>query len=252
MAKSWGSTKGSVSSDKLDYLSFKPGKNVVRIVSNVLPRYVYWIKNADDKVAAFDCIRFNRNTEKFVSGVKDPINTIGLFEKELDAKTGAKVPLKPKKNYVCWVIDRADGKLKIMEVKATILKGIQSAMGQLEIDDPMSIDFTIEKTGKGFDTEYKVLEIAASKFLSKVGTEGTEEYKLHQSDLDILGDMETDEDGEVSFSKVPNLDEQFPIPSYDEQLESIQAFLEGKKDEDSPKNETQDNNASEAANDLDN
>ena len=41
MAKAWGATKGSVTSDKLDYLSFKAGKNVVRIVSAVLPRYVY-------------------------------------------------------------------------------------------------------------------------------------------------------------------------------------------------------------------
>lgn len=253
MAKAWGAVKGSTSNDKLDYMSFKAGKNVVRIVSGVLPRYVYWLKNADGKVAAFDCLRFNRDTEKFISGAKDPIQTLKFMEKDLDPKTQKPVPLKPKKNYVCWVIDRADNKLKVMEVKATILKGIQSTMGQLEIDDPMSIDFVIEKTGKGFDTEYKVHEIAASKFLSKVTKEGSDEYEQHQKDLEILGEREEDEEGEVSFSKVPELNTQFPIASYEEQLEAIKAFMEGKKDDDSEDegDDASDKNAQEAANDLD-
>lgn len=257
MAKSWGTTKGSVTSDKVDYLSFKAGKNVVRIVSPVLPRYVYWLKNPDGKPAAFDCLRFNRETERFVSGAKDPISVLGLKDPNPDAKTGKEVPLKPKKNYVCWVIDRADGKLKIMEVKATILKGIQSTLGQLEIDDPMSIDFVIEKTGSGFDTEYKVQEIAASKFLAKVGTEGTDEWKLHQKDLELLGDMSEDPDtGDVEFEKVPNLDEQFPLASYDEQLEAMRGFLEGKKEDESDekndaKTQAKQEAASEAASDLD-
>ena len=256
MAKSWGSTKGSVTSDKVDYLSFKAGKNVVRIVSPVLPRYVYWLKNPDGKPAAFDCLRFNRETERFMSGAKDPVSVLGLMDPNLDQKTQKEVPLKPKKNYVCWVIDRADGKLKIMEVKATILKGIQSTLGQLEIDNPMSIDFVIEKTGSGFDTEYKVQEIAASKFLAKVGVEGSAEWNLHQKDLDLLGEMSEDpETGDVEFEKVPSLDEQFPIPTYDEQLDSMRGFLEGKKEEgdekSDAKSEAKAGAAAEAASDLD-
>lgn len=255
MAKSWGSTKGTTSSDKLDYMSFKAGKNVVRIVSPVLPRYVYWLKSQDGtKVAPFDCLRFNRETERFVSGAKDPITTLGLKEPKPNDK-GEIVSLKPKKNYVCWVIDRADGKLKIMDVKATILKGIQSTMSQLEIDDPMSIDFVIERTGTNFDTTYKVQEIAASKFLAKVFTEGTEEFKQHEKDLELLGELSEDpETGDKEFEKVPNLDEQFPIPTYQEQLDSMTDFLEGKKDEDAGTDEKQaarNQNSKEAANDLD-
>lgn len=255
MAKSWGSTKGTTSSDKVEYMSFKSGKNVVRIVSPVLPRYVYWLKNPDGKPAAFDCLRFNRETERFMSGAKDPITTLGLKEEKPNDK-GEVTALKPKKNYVCWVIDRADNKLKIMEVKATILKGIQSTMGQLEIDDPMSIDFVIERSGTGFNTEYKVQEIAASKFQAKVAVEGSDEWKLHQKDLEILGELSEDpETGDVEFEKVPSLDAQFPIPSYDEQLESIRSFLEGKKDEEGDqkdeKSEAKQEAAKEAASDLD-
>lgn len=253
MAKAWGATKGSVTSDKLDYLSFKAGKNIVRIVSPVLPRYVYWLKNPDGKPAAFDCLRFNRETEKFLAGAKDPVKTLGLKEPKPDDK-GNIVDLKPKKNYVCWVIDRADGKLKIMEVKATILKGIQSTMSQLEIDDPMSIDFVIEKTGSGFDTEYKVQEIAASKFQAKVATEGTDEWKLHQKDKDLIGDLVEDpETGEAYFDKVPDLDKAFTLQTYEEQLEAMESFLNGKKDENEEANgANEDQSAKEAANDLDN
>lgn len=253
MAKSWGSTKGSQSSDKLDYLSFKAGKNVVRIVSPVLPRYVYWITNVDNKVAAFDCLRFNRSTERFTSGAKDPVHDLGYKEKEPNAKTGKIDALKPKKNYVCWVIDRADNKLKIMEVKATILKGIQSVMGELELEDPTGIDFVIEKSGVGFSTEYKVSEISAMKFKNAVETEGSKEFIQYQKDAELIGEAYQDpESEEIGYAKVPDLDETFPLPSYDEQLENIRSFAEGKKEDKEDENDAEQNgNAKEAANDLD-
>ena len=60
---------------------------------------------------------------------------------------------------------------------------------------------------------------------------------------------------DVEFEKVPSLDAQFPIPSYDEQLESIRSFLEGKKDEEGDqkdeKSEAKQEAAKEAASDLD-
>lgn len=254
MAKSWGTTKGSTSSDKLDYLSFKSGKNNVRIVSPVLPRYVYWITNVDNKVAAFDCLRFNRATERFTSGAKDPVHDLGYKEKEENPKTKKIDPLKPKKNYVCWVIDRADGKLKIMEVKATILKGIQSVMSELNLDDPTTIDFTIEKSGTGFSTEYKVSEIAAMKFQTAVNTAGSKEAQQYEKDADLIGehfeDPETEESG---YAKVPDLDETFPLPTYDEQIENIRSFAEGKKEDtaEDDKESKADDQATEAASDLD-
>lgn len=251
MAKSWGSTKGSTSSDKLDYLKFPVGKTQFRIVSDVLPRYVYWITNNDGKPAAFDCLRFNRQSERFLSGAKDPVHDLGYKEKEENPKTKKIDPLKPKKNYVCWVIDRSDNKLKIMEVKATILKGIQSTMSQLDLNSPMDIDFTIEKTGKGFDTEYKVLEIAAMQFQTKVAVEGSKEANQYVKDLELLGERFEDEDGNASFSKVPDLDEQFPIPTYEEQKEAVQSFQLGKQEDESGDEGKADENQKEATNDLD-
>lgn len=251
MSKSWGSTKGTTSSDKLDYLKFKNGKQSVRIVSGVEPSYAYWIKNKDDKVAPFPCIRFDRDNERWIQGHKDPVQDMGFKEPKPDPKTGKPIPLKCKKNYTCWVIDRADNKLKIMTVKDGILKGIQSIMSQLELEDPSDIDITISRTGTTWnDTEYTVEAITAMKFQQNVGKEGTAEFKLHASDVEILG--ETLPDG--GFEKVKPLREVFPVPTYDEQKQAIESFLEGKKEETEDKDgegAKDPANDREAASDLD-
>lgn len=258
MAKSWGETTGG-SNDKIEFLKFNNGITNVRIVSGVLPRYVYWLLNKDNQAAPFECLRFNRNKESFVRGKADPVHDMGFFEKELD-KDGNRVPLKPKKNYIAFVIDRSDNKLKVMEVKATILKGIQSIMKQLKLADPFDIDISIEKKGKGFDTEYDVQQIAAMQFQMALQNPNSPEYKRHEADKEILGDMLTDDSGDfLKFEKVPSLEETYPVPSYEEQKEAIQSFMEGKKetsdeDKDSSGNKSNGSSGSidkEAASDLD-
>ncbi|QIO02029.1 ssDNA-binding protein [Salmonella phage rutana] len=231
MAKSWGETTGG-SNDKIDFLKFNNGVTRVRIVSGVLPRYVYWLTNKDGNAAPFECLRFNRTKESFVRGKADPIHEMGFFEKELD-KDGNRVPLKPKKNYIAFVIDRSDNKLKVMEVKATILKGIQSIMKQLKLSDPFDIDISIEKKGKGFDTEYDVQQIAAMQFQMALKDPTSAEAKLHAADADILGEAMCDDTGEfIKFEKVPSLEETYPVPSYEEQKEAILAFMEGREKQD--------------------
>lgn len=237
MAKSWGSTKGNTTSDKLDYLKFKNGKQTVRVVSGVEARYCYWPVNKDAKTAPFDCLRFDRDTERFLQGAKDPIQDLGLKDK-------AGEPLKCKKNYVCWVIDRADNKLKIMTVKDGILKGIQSVMQQLKLDDPSVIDLVITRSGTTWNnTEYKIEEIAAYQFKQAIDNPNSPESQLHKADLEILGE---------DMQNVKDLREVFPIPSYDEQLQSVTAFMEGRKEKEEDKSGTDSTaNDAEAASDLD-
>ncbi|MFP9170420.1 hypothetical protein ACLI2G_16765, partial [Enterococcus faecalis] len=73
MAKSWGETTGG-SNDKIEFLKFNNGITRVRIVSGVLPRYVYWLTNKEGSVAPFECLRFNRDKESFVRGKADPVH----------------------------------------------------------------------------------------------------------------------------------------------------------------------------------
>lgn len=229
--KSWGSTTGGSNGDKLDYMKFGNGKNVVRIVSGVLPRYVYWLSNKDGQAAPFECLRFDRDKERFIRGKADPVHDMGFTEKDLDPKTQQKVPLKPKKNYLAVVIDRADNKLKLMEVKATILTGIQSIMGQLGLEDPSDIDITISKAGTGFDTKYDVQQIAAMQFQMAKNNAGSKEAQLHENDVALIGEAITDESGALlKFEKVPELSSLYPTQDYEEQKKAIESFMEGKKD----------------------
>lgn len=256
MAKSWGETTGG-SNDKIEFLKFNNGITRVRIVSGVLPRYVYWLTNKEGSVAPFECLRFNRDKESFVRGKADPVHEMGFFEKELD-KDGNRVPLKPKKNYIAFVIDRSDNKLKVMEVKATILKGIQSIMKQLNLATPFDIDISIEKKGKGFDTEYDVQQIAAMQFQIKLQDPNSAESKQYAADVDLIGEAMCDEDGDIiKFEKVPSLEQTYPVPTYEEQKEAIQAFMEGRENKDDDAKSGNSNAGSqkgidpEAASDLD-
>ena len=229
MAKSWGNTTGGSNGDKLDFMKFGNGKNVVRIVAGVLPRYVYWLQNKDNATAPFECLRFDRDKERFVRGKADPVHDLGFTELDKDKNA---VPLKPKKNYVTVVIDRADNKLKIMEVKATILSGIQSIMGQLNLEDPSDIDITISKSGSGFDTKYDVQQIAAMQFQMGKNNPGSKEAAMHEADVALLGEALYDEgDVFLKFEKVPNLNELYPVQDYAEQKQAIESFMEGKKEE---------------------
>lgn len=256
--KSWGSTTGGSNGDKLDYMKFNNGKNVVRIVSGVLPRYVYWIQNKDGKVAPFECLRFDREKERFIRGASDPVHDMGY--KDAEKKDGKEQPLRPKKNYLAVVIDRTDNKLKLMEVKATILTGIQSIMAQLNLDDPSDIDITISKSGTGFDTKYDVQQIAAMQFQMAKNQPGSKEAQRHEDDIALIGEALVNEADELEgFEKVPKLDAAYPVQSYDEQKKAILAWREGKQEESGEGGEPKGNEGSansgnidhEAASDLD-
>ena len=254
--KSWGSTTGGSNGDKLDYMKFNNGKNVVRIVSGVLPRYVYWIQNKEGKPAPFECLRFDREKERFIRGASDPVHDMGF--KDPEKKDGKAQPLRPKKNYLAVVIDRTDNKLKLMEVKATILTGIHSIMAQLNLEDPGEIDITISKSGTGFDTKYDVQQIAAMQFQMAKNQPGSKEAALHEADVALIGEALYNEADEFEgFEQVPKLDVTYPVPSYDEQKKAIQAWLEGKKDEEGDESKGNEGSANsgnidhEAASDLD-
>lgn len=254
MAKSWNETTGG-SNDKMDFMKFNNGINTVRIVSGIVPRYVYWVANKDNKVAPFECLRFSREKETFIRGKKDPVQELGFFEKELD-KDGNRVPLKPKKNYVALVINRDTGKLEVMEVKATILKGIQSTIKQLNLSSPFDIDIQIEKKGKGFDTEYTVQQISAMQFQMAMKDENSKEARLHQKDVELIGEALCDEDGDIiKFEKVPNLEELYPVQTYEEQKEALAAWIEGREADKTEGSKSTGSNSPaidpEAASDLD-
>lgn len=83
----------------------------VRIVGYVLPRYVRWVVTNEGKKFPLECLSFNRENEEFVK-TKDPFNEI---PEEIYGE-------KPQFAYIVNVIDRADGKVKLFDLKTTIFK----------------------------------------------------------------------------------------------------------------------------------
>ena len=119
------------------------GDTKVRFVGEVLPRYVYWVITKEGKKMPVECLQFNRQSESFDSNAKDPM-------KELPPDIYSE---KPQFAYVCNVLDRSDGKVKLFDVKATIYKQIVDYARNPEYGNPADpekgYDITIKKEKTG-------------------------------------------------------------------------------------------------------
>lgn len=71
MALAFNKQKGGAQKNSLNSLAFVPGDNRVRIVGDILARYVYWIKGENDKNIPMECLSFNRDEERFDNKEKD-------------------------------------------------------------------------------------------------------------------------------------------------------------------------------------
>ncbi len=116
MAKSFSTTQGKAKSSGNTY-KYTDGEQSLRFVGDILPRYVYWI---DNKVP-FDCLRFDREEERWVSG-EDPVQLAWP-----DAKGSW--------SYITRAFG-SDGKLYEVNLK----KKMFEAMQQLAVDNSSMFD----------------------------------------------------------------------------------------------------------------
>lgn len=160
----------------------------VRFVGDVLPRYVYWITTSEGKRIPQECLSFDRDTEQFSSRFKDPF-------KEL---TEAVFDEKPTFSYVCNVIDRKDGQVKLMDLKTTIYKQIIDYAVNPEYGNPsdpeQGYDITIKKEKTGPQPQNVKYTVMPSR--------NTVPLTAEEEEMDLY-----------------NLDAIFKRPSYEEQKE---------------------------------
>ena len=71
MAIKFNQARGSAIKSKIDQYTYKNGDNVLRMVGDILPRYVYWVKGENDKNIPMECLSFDRDTETFNNKEKD-------------------------------------------------------------------------------------------------------------------------------------------------------------------------------------
>jgi hypothetical protein len=144
-AKAFGNTKGKAASGA-DLYKYKDGENTVRLVGGVLPRYMYWLKSANDKQIPVECLSFDREKEKFTN-------------KEVDHVQKAFPEVKCSWAYTMMCLDPTDGKVRPIALKKKLFEAIMSAADDLgdptDPDTGWSIVFKRAKTGPlAFNIEY--------------------------------------------------------------------------------------------------
>lgn len=202
----WLDTNGKSVTNNLPNMKFETGVTQVRIVSGVLRRYQYWLVNSIGKKRAFECLRFVRETEKFVNSLPDPVDERGFTEKN---EKGETVKLKPKRAYACVVVNRKTGKLELMDLKKSVFDEILAYMKSEGIRDPSSVEFFIEKTGTRWnEVKYKVDSIKTLKF----NTNAEQVKALHDADAELIEGLKP-------------IDELVSRDTYEEQRVTLEAFL---------------------------
>ena len=122
MAIKFNQAQGSAIKNKIDQYVYKNGDNVLRMVGDLLPRYVYWIKGENGKNIPMECLSFDRATETF---------------------------------------NNQDGKVKVLNLKKKLMEQIMVAAEDLgDPTDPEAgwdIYFQRVKTGPmAFNVEYRL------------------------------------------------------------------------------------------------
>lgn len=194
MAIKFNQTKGGAVKEKVDQYIYKNGDNVVRIVGDLLPRYVYWIKGENNKDIPMECLSFDRQTEKFLNKEKDWVRDFYP-----DLKCGWA--------YACQVIDPNDNKIKVMNLKKKLLEQILVAAEDLgDPSDPEAgwdVYFKRVKTGaQAYNVEYQLQALKCKK------------RALTSAELSLIENLKS-------------MDEVLPRPTPDAQKELLERVRRG-------------------------
>lgn len=152
MAIGFNQSKGSAQKDRADSYAYQDGENRVRLVGDLLARYVYWVEGENKKQLPFECLAFNRATEKFDNAEVDHVKE---FYPDLKCTWA----------YAIQCIDLRTGELKILNLKKKLMAQMMEVADQLELDptDPetgFDIIFVKKKTGPlPINVEYTVQQI---------------------------------------------------------------------------------------------
>ena len=146
MAIGFNKTKGAAQKGNIVSYAYRDGDNDVRLVGDVLARYVYWIPGENNKDIPFECLSFDRNEEKFNNLEKDWVR-----EYHPD--------LKCTWSYAMQCLDK--GELKVINLKKKLFEQILTAAEDLgdptDPQDGWDIKFKRAKTGPlPYNVEYQL------------------------------------------------------------------------------------------------
>jgi hypothetical protein len=228
MALSFNDANGSARKSDVTYMKLADGDNVFRILpDSLLPSYTYWVKgkvgeDGKQRELPFECLQFIPETERFDNSIRCPIRDAGLRNPNDTSK-----PLAANWSYKCLVINKATGKVEVLQLKKGILEGIKDVAKQMGLD-PTNMDtgtwFTVirKKTGPlPFNVDYTVAQLKCK----------SEPLSAEHKELALAS---------------KSIDEMFPRETYAEQAARLERHLNG-----SPAAQPASASAQEAIADLD-
>ena len=216
MAIKFNKTKGTAQKG-VETFTYSMGENKLRMVGDILARYVYWVPFNGKKIPV-ECLAFDREEEKFNNKEKDHVQD--YFP---DITCGW--------NYAVKCIDLKTGKVVALNLKKKLFEQILSNIDDLgDPTDPVEgydIIFEKKKTGNEvFNVEYTLSVVKCMKA-----------GKRPLTDEEI-----------AAVAAVPTIDEDYPRPTPAEVKATLDRAVKG--DDDSSTEETQDEAAKEAVNEL--
>jgi hypothetical protein len=145
MAIKFGNIEGKAKKSSVDAYTYIEGDNKIRMVGDVLPRYVYWLTTADGKRVPMECLGFDRDKEQFTNIEKDWVRH--YFP-----------DLKCSWAYAVQCVDK-DNKVKVLNLKKKLFESVMVAAEDLgdptDIETGWALCFKKQKTGPlPFNVEY--------------------------------------------------------------------------------------------------
>ena len=146
MALSFNKQTGGAQKSSINTFQYKDGDNKMRIVGDILARYVYWIQGENGKNIPMECLSFDRNSERFNNSEKDWVR-----EYYPDLKCGW--------SYATQCID--NGEVKVVNLKKKLWEQIITAAEDLgdptDLNTGWDICFKRVKTGPlPYNVEYQL------------------------------------------------------------------------------------------------
>lgn len=196
MALTFNKSKGGAQKSSINSYSYRDGDNSVRLVGDILARYVYWIEGENNKNIPFECLSFDRNAERFNNKEKDWVR-----EYYPDLKCGW--------SYAMQCID--GNEVKLINLKKKLWEQIITAAEDLgDPTDPETgwdIKFKRVKTGPlPYNVEYQ-LQVLKCK-----------PRPLTDSERSLIADLKS-------------MDDVMPRPTADAQKELLDRLRNGSSEE---------------------
>ena len=145
MAIKFGNIEGKAKKSSVEAYTYKEGDNKIRMIGDVLPRYVYWLTTADGKRVPMECLGFDRDKEQFTNIEKDWVRH--YFP-----------DLKCSWAYAVQCVDK-DNKVKVLNLKKKLFESVMVAAEDLgdptDNETGWALCFKKQKTGPlPFNVEY--------------------------------------------------------------------------------------------------